>query len=115
MRWPGATISLTSATTDAPGVVAESAAPAPSATTRSPASTTRTATGRARTTRVTDSTAEPGPVAQVTRELPLVGGRDLPDLVDTAASRTTPPAAVPDTVERPPDNDQHPNGNSTVR
>ncbi|MFG1658285.1 hypothetical protein ACGFIY_17335 [Micromonospora chersina] len=89
-----------SATTAAPGFVAEPAAPAPSATTRSPAPTTRTATGRARTTRVTDSTAEPGPVAQVTRELPLVGGRDLPDLVDTAASRTTPPAAVPDTAER---------------
>ncbi|TYB39234.1 hypothetical protein FXF50_08295 [Micromonospora sp. AP08] len=91
-----------SATTDAPGFVAEPAAPAPSATTRSPASTTRTTTGRARTTRVTDPSAEPGPVAQVTRELPLVGGRDLPDLVDTAASRTTPPAAVPDTAERPP-------------
>jgi hypothetical protein len=91
-----------SATTDAPGVVAEPAAPAPSATTRSPASTTRTATGRARTPRATDSTAEPGPVAQVTRELPLVGGRELPDLVDTAASRTTPPAAIPDTVERTP-------------
>lgn len=91
-----------SATTDAQGFVAEPAGPAASATSRSPAPTTRTATGRARATRATDSTAEAGPVAQVTRELPLVGGRDLPDLVDTAASRTTPPAAVPNTAERTP-------------
>ncbi|MEU2171538.1 hypothetical protein ACH47V_31300 [Micromonospora chersina] len=89
-----------SSTTDAPGFVAEQAATAASAPPRSPAPMTRTATGRARTTRVTDPAGEPGPVAPVTRELPLVGGRDLPDLVDTAASRTTPPAAVPDTVER---------------
>ncbi|MET8907923.1 hypothetical protein [Micromonospora sp. NPDC004551] len=89
----------TSATTDAPGFVAEQPAPAPSATTRSPAPITRTATGRARTTRITDPAGEPGPVAQVTRELPLVGGRDLPDLVDAAASRTTPPAAISDTAE----------------
>ncbi|KAB1916351.1 hypothetical protein [Micromonospora sp. AMSO31t] len=88
-----------SSTTDAPGFVAEQASPAASETTRSPAPMARTATGRARTTRVTDPAGEPGPVAPVTRELPLVGGRDLPDLVDTAASRTTSPA---DTVERPP-------------
>ncbi|MFI2651149.1 hypothetical protein [Micromonospora fulviviridis] len=89
----------TSSTTDAPGLVAEQAGAGASATTRSPAPMPRTATGRARTARVADPAGEPGPVTSVTRELPLLGGRDLPDLVDTAASRTTPPVAVPDTPE----------------
>ncbi|MEU4402875.1 hypothetical protein [Micromonospora orduensis] len=34
-----------------------------------------------------------------TRELPLVVGRDLPDLVDAAASRVTPPTASSDPVQ----------------
>ncbi|MEH0826068.1 MULTISPECIES: hypothetical protein [unclassified Micromonospora] len=82
-------------TTDAPGPVAEPADTASPATTRSAASMPRGATGRARVARV----ADPGPIAAATRELPLVVGRDLPDLVDTAASRTTPPVAAPDAVE----------------
>ncbi|MER6590296.1 hypothetical protein ABT214_00200, partial [Micromonospora purpureochromogenes] len=49
--------------------------------------------------RAGEPAGEPGPIASVTRELPLVAGRDLPDLVDTAASRTTPPVATPDAVE----------------
>ncbi|MGK5440447.1 hypothetical protein ACSNN7_01250 [Micromonospora sp. URMC 105] len=81
----------TPSTMDAPSSVAEPADTAP-ATTRSVAPTPRTATGRARVARV----ADPGPIASATRELPLVVGRDLPDLVDTAASRTTAPVAAPD-------------------
>lgn len=86
-------------TRDEPGSVAEQADPAASAAPRSSAPMTRTATGRARAARAADPAGEPGPIAPVTRELPLVGGRGLPDLVDTAASRTTPPVAVPDTVD----------------
>jgi hypothetical protein len=87
-----------SASTDAPGS-AEEQADAASAAPRGPAPMKRTATGRARTVRVADPAGESASVASVTRELPLVGGRDLPDLVDTAASRTTPPVAVPDSTE----------------
>ncbi|MGN9891936.1 hypothetical protein [Micromonospora sp. L31] len=86
-------------TTDAPGSVEEPADTAPPATTRSAAAMPRAATGRARVARAAEPAGEPGPIAAVTRELPLVAGRDLPDLVDTAASRTTPPVATPDTVE----------------
>ncbi|MCM0673717.1 hypothetical protein NCC78_03190 [Micromonospora phytophila] len=86
-------------TTDAPGSVAEPTDTVPPAPTRSPAPTRRTATGRAGVARVADLAGEPGPVAAATRELPLVAGRDLPDLVNTAASRTTPPVAAPDAVE----------------
>lgn len=86
-------------TTDAPGSAAEPADTAPPATTRSAAPMPRTATGQARVARVADPAGEPGPIAAVTQELPLVAGRDLPDLVDTAASRTTPPVAAPDAVE----------------
>ncbi|SCF10354.1 Protein of unknown function [Micromonospora purpureochromogenes] len=82
-------------TTDAPGSVAEPADTAPRATTRSVAPMPRTATGRARVARVADPASQPGPIAAATRELPLVAGRNLPDLVDTAASRTTPPVAAP--------------------
>ncbi|NYF59959.1 hypothetical protein [Micromonospora purpureochromogenes] len=86
-------------TTDAPGSVAEPADTAPRATTRSAAPMPRTATGRARVARVADPAGQPGPIAAATRELPLVAGRNLPDLVDTAASRTTPPVAAPGAVE----------------
>ncbi|MFC8615418.1 hypothetical protein ACFT9M_03210 [Micromonospora purpureochromogenes] len=86
-------------TTAAPGSAAEPADTAPPATTRSTAAMPQTATGRVRVARVADPAGEPGPIAAVTRELPLVAGRDLPDLVDTAASRTTPPVAAPDTGE----------------
>ncbi|MFE9193501.1 hypothetical protein ACFYL6_28275 [Micromonospora sp. NPDC007208] len=86
-------------TTDAPGSVEEPADTVPQATTRSAAAMPRTATGRARVARVADQAGEPGPIAAATRELPLVAGRDLPDLVDTAASRTTPPVAAPDAGE----------------
>ncbi|MBM0226208.1 hypothetical protein [Micromonospora sp. ATA51] len=86
-------------TTTAPGSVAEPADTAPPATTPSAAPMPRPATGRARAARVADPAGEPGPITAVTRELPLVAGRDLPDLVDTAASRTTPPVAAPDAVE----------------
>ncbi|MGW3614958.1 hypothetical protein ACWD6N_35045 [Micromonospora sp. NPDC005163] len=86
-------------TTDAPGSVAEPA-DAPPATTRRAAPMPRTATGRAGVARGADLAGEPGPTADVTRELPLVAGRDLPDLVNTAASRTTPPVAAPDAVEK---------------
>jgi hypothetical protein len=48
---------------------------------------TRTSGGRARPA----GAAEPGPAAPVTQDTPK---RDLPDLVDTAASRTRPPAAA---------------------
>ncbi|MGW5671824.1 hypothetical protein [Micromonospora sp. NPDC003776] len=88
-----------SASSDAPGSVEEQAGAAASAAPRSPAPMKRTATGRARAVRVAEPAGEPASVASVTRELPLVGGRDLPDLVDTAASRTTPPVAAPDSVE----------------
>ncbi|GAA4572167.1 hypothetical protein GCM10023176_34480 [Micromonospora coerulea] len=88
-----------SSTTDEPDSVAESADPAPPAATRSAALMPRTATGRAGVARVADPAGEAGPIAAVTRELPLVAGRNLPDLVDTAASRTTPPVAAPDAVE----------------
>ncbi|MEU8299597.1 hypothetical protein AB0C04_20240 [Micromonospora sp. NPDC048909] len=86
-------------TTDAPGSVAEPADTAPPATTRRAAPMPRTATGRAGVARAADLAGEPGPTAEVTRELPLVAGRDLPDLVNTAASRTTPPVAATDAVE----------------
>ncbi|MEH1057243.1 hypothetical protein V6U89_18825 [Micromonospora sp. CPCC 206171] len=86
-------------TTDAPGSVAEPVDTAPPATTRSTAAMAPTATGRARVARVADPADDPGPIAAATRELPLVVGRDLPDLVDTAASRTAPPVATPDTGE----------------
>ncbi|WP_346533249.1 hypothetical protein [Micromonospora sp. DPT] len=85
-------------TTDGPGSAAKLADTAPPATTRSPAPT-RTATGQARVARVAGPAGEPGPIAAVTRELPLVAGRGLPDLVDAAASRTTRPVAAPDAVE----------------
>ncbi|MEH0934477.1 hypothetical protein [Micromonospora psammae] len=85
--------------TDAPGSVAKPADTAPPATARSAAPTSRAARGQARVARVADPAGEPGPIASVTRELPLVAGRDLPDLVDTAASRTTPPVAAPDAGE----------------
>ncbi|MGK5740206.1 hypothetical protein [Micromonospora sp. URMC 103] len=74
---------------EAPGSPAEPADTAPPATTRATAPAPRAATGRARVSRVADPT----------RELPLVVGRDLPDLVDAAASRVTPPAAVADATE----------------
>ncbi|PWR12598.1 hypothetical protein DKT68_02880 [Micromonospora acroterricola] len=86
-------------TTDAPDPVAEPADTAPPATTRRAAPIPRTATGRAGVARVAAPASEPGPIMAVTRELPLVVGRDLPDLVNTAASRTTAPVAVPDAVE----------------
>jgi hypothetical protein len=86
-------------TTDAPGSVEEPSDTVPPATTRSAVAVPRTATGRARVVRVADQAGEPGPIASATRELPLVAGRDLPDLVDTAASRTTPPVAAPDAEE----------------
>lgn len=86
-------------TTDAPGSAVEPADTALPATTRSAAPMPRTATGQARVARVADPAGEPGPIAAVTRELPLVAGRDLPDLVDAAASRTTPPVAAPDAVQ----------------
>ncbi|MEV4656614.1 hypothetical protein [Micromonospora sp. NPDC049301] len=86
-------------TTDVSGAVAEPA-DAPPATTRRAAPMPRTATGRAGVARVADPAGEPGPTADVTRELPLVVGRDLPDLVNTAASRTTPPVAAPDAAEQ---------------
>ncbi|MEV0724286.1 hypothetical protein AB0I37_16090 [Micromonospora purpureochromogenes] len=86
-------------TTDAPGSAAKLADTAPPAPLRSPAPMPRTATGQARVARVADPAGEPGPTATVTRELPLVAGRGLPDLVDAAASRTTPPVTAPDAVE----------------
>lgn len=86
-------------TTDAPGSAAKPTDTAPPATTRSAAPMSRTATGKARVARVANPAREPGPIAAVTRELPLVAGRDLPDLVDTAASRTTPTVAAPDAME----------------
>ncbi|MBQ0906820.1 hypothetical protein [Micromonospora sp. U21] len=86
-------------TADAPGSVAEPADTAPPATTGSTAPIQRTATGRARVARVAEPASEPGPIAAATRELPLVAGRSLPDLVDTAASRTTPPVAAPGVAE----------------
>ncbi|MGQ5265124.1 hypothetical protein ACTWLT_30675 [Micromonospora sp. ZYX-F-536] len=85
-------------TTDAPGAVAEPA-DVPPVTARRATTMPRTATGRAGVARVADLAGEPVPAADVTRELPLVAGRDLPDLVNAAASRTTPPAA-PDVVEK---------------
>ncbi|MCW3819037.1 hypothetical protein ONA91_31825 [Micromonospora sp. DR5-3] len=85
-----------SATTDVPGS-AEPADTAPPATTRNTAPTPRAATGRARVARANEPADEP--IAAATRELPLVAGRDLPDLVHTAASRTTSPVAVPDAAE----------------
>lgn len=87
-------------TTDAPGSVAEPADTAPRATTRRAAPMPRTATGQAGAARVADLAGEAAPTVEVTRELPLVAGRDLPDLVNTAASRTTPPVAAPDAVEK---------------
>ncbi|GAA1899118.1 hypothetical protein [Asanoa iriomotensis] len=81
-----------SSATDAPGSVAEPADTAPPATTSGPPMT-RTETARARVARAADPAAEPVPIAPVTREQPPVAGRNLPDLVDTAASRTTPPIA----------------------
>ncbi|MFC4016989.1 hypothetical protein ACFOW4_03390 [Micromonospora sp. GCM10011542] len=81
--------------TEAPHSAAEPADTTPQATTRRQAPTPRTATGRAGVARV-DLASEPGPIAAVTRELPLVAGRDLPDLVNAAASRTTAPLAAPD-------------------
>ncbi|MEU5789579.1 hypothetical protein ABZ754_17835 [Micromonospora purpureochromogenes] len=89
----------TPSTTDAPGSVEEPADTAPPATTRSTAPMPPTAAGRARVARVADPAGKPGPIAAVTRELPLVAGRDLPDLVDAAASRTTPPVAARDAGE----------------
>ncbi|WBB68376.1 hypothetical protein [Micromonospora sp. WMMD812] len=85
-----------SSTAEASDSVAEPDDPASPATTRSAAPMPRTATGRARVARVADPSGEPAPIATATRELPLVAGRDLPDLVDAAASRTTAPVAVPD-------------------
>ncbi|GHJ56882.1 hypothetical protein Nm8I071_61890 [Nonomuraea sp. TT08I-71] len=82
-----------SSMTDAPGVAAEPADAKPPATTRA-ASTPRTATGRARVARGADPADEP--IAAATRELPLAAGRDLPDLVDAAANRTTSPNGVAD-------------------
>ncbi|SNS98273.1 hypothetical protein SAMN05421812_102618 [Asanoa hainanensis] len=79
-----------SSATDAPGSAAGPADTAPPATTSGPPMT-RTETGRARVARVADPAVEPAPIAPVTREQPSVAGRDLPDLVNTAASRTTPP------------------------
>ncbi|SCL27273.1 Protein of unknown function [Micromonospora rhizosphaerae] len=87
-----------SSATDAPGSVAEPADTSPPATTGGPPMT-RTETGRAPLARVADLAGEPGTVAPVMREQPSVAGRDLPDLVDAAASRTTPPITVPDAVE----------------
>ncbi|MFC0506628.1 hypothetical protein [Micromonospora costi] len=82
---------------DGSGPVAEPEDPAPPAPTRrAPA---RTATGRARVARVAGATGERGPIAAATRELPLLTARDLPDLVDAAASRTTAPVAVPDATD----------------
>ncbi|MFY1616350.1 hypothetical protein [Micromonospora sp. WMMD736] len=86
-------------TVDAPGSVEEPGDAVPPATTGRATAMPRTATGRARVARVADRAGEPGPIASATRELPLVVGRDLPDLVDTAASRTTPPVAAPDAGE----------------
>ncbi|MFJ6167727.1 hypothetical protein ACIQH6_21575 [Micromonospora orduensis] len=82
-----------------PPAAAAPAAAVPAATSRSAAPAPRTATGRARVARVTDPVGEPGPLAAHTRELPLVVGRDLPDLVDAAASRVTPPTASSDPVQ----------------
>ncbi|MFF5056992.1 hypothetical protein ACFY1S_27775 [Micromonospora sp. NPDC000663] len=76
------------------------AATAPAAANRSATPTARTATGRARVARVADPVGEPGPLAAHTRELPLVVGRDLPDLVDAAANRVTPPTASSDPAQR---------------
>ncbi|MEV1328506.1 hypothetical protein AB0J20_02880 [Micromonospora costi] len=84
-----------SSTTDAPEPTAEPEDP-PAATRRTPA---RTATGRARVARAAGAAGERGPIAAATRELPLLTARDLPDLVDAAASRTTGPVAVPDAAD----------------
>ncbi|MER7894225.1 hypothetical protein ABTX15_30865 [Micromonospora sp. NPDC094482] len=88
-------------TTDAAASVAGPADTAPPATTRRVAPMPRTAaTGRAGVARVADGAGDPGPITDVTRELPLVAGRDLPDLVNTAAIRTTPPVAASDAAEK---------------
>ncbi|MBM0255653.1 hypothetical protein [Micromonospora sp. 4G55] len=88
-----------SSTKKAAGSAADPVDTPPPATTRSTAPMARAATGRARVARVADPAGEP--IAAATRELPLVAGRDLPDLVNTAASRTAPPAAAPDAAEGP--------------
>ncbi|MDG4757390.1 hypothetical protein [Micromonospora sp. WMMD710] len=94
---PDATRAETPSATDAPVALVD-----PSATVRPAtrgAAAPRTATGRARVARVADPAGEAGPLAAHTRELPLVVGRDLPDLVDAAASRVTPPGAAIDAGE----------------
>ncbi|MFF5173236.1 hypothetical protein ACFY3U_11420 [Micromonospora sp. NPDC000089] len=78
--------------------VVEPAEAAPSAPTRTAAAPARRATGRAR---VVGSAVDPEGIGGATRELPLVPGRDLPDLVDAAASRTTAPGAIRDAADGP--------------
>jgi hypothetical protein len=84
-------------TADTPRTVAEPAQT--SAPARGAAPVPRSTTGRRGVARVADPAGEPGPIMAVTRELPLVAGRDLPDLVNAAASRTTAPVAGPDPAE----------------